>query len=58
MKIELEIQVMRLKGLAGLLEAGTECNGKILNQSEVFAFLAGELMEIAEKLEDVMFKEE
>lgn len=53
MKIELETQVMKLKGLAGLLEAGTECKGKLLNQSEVFAFLAGELMEIAEKIENL-----
>lgn len=53
MKIELETQVIRLKGLAGLLEAGTECNGKLLNQSDVFAFLAGELMEIAEKIENI-----
>lgn len=53
MKIELETQVMKLKGLAGLLEAGTECNGKLLNKSEVFAFLAGELEEIAEKIENL-----
>lgn len=53
MRIELETQVIRLKGLAGLLEAGTECKGKILNQSDVFAFLAGELEEIADKLENL-----
>lgn len=53
MKIELETQVMKLKGLAGLLEACTECEGKILNQCEVFAFLAGELAEIAEKIENL-----
>lgn len=53
MRIEIETQIMKLKGLAGLLEACTECDGKLLNQSEVFAFLAGELEEIAEKLENL-----
>ena len=53
MSIELETQILKLKGLAGLLEAGTECEDKLTNQKEVFAFLSVELLEIAESLENI-----
>lgn len=46
--------VIRLKGLAGLLDAGTNNKGNLLNQQEIFSFLSSELLDVAEEIEDTL----
>ena len=52
--IIMEEIVIRLKGLAGLLDAGTNNKGNLLNQQEIFSFLSSELLDVAEEIEDTL----
>ena len=50
----MEELVIKLRGLAGLLDAGTNNRGNLLNQQEIFSFLSSELLDLAEEMESTL----
>lgn len=55
--MEFEEDILKLKGLVGLIELGTESTGKLLFQQEVFNYISTELIFIINDLETIVNKQ-
>ena len=54
--MKFEENILKLKGLVGLIELGTESTGKLLFQQEVFNYISTELIFIISELETIVNK--